>query len=155
MKIAALFLLALPIWSQAVSTPPAEPSQIFSMGGGVSGLGPVQPFGYYSMSQHVAAGTYTTEITELVRMKGGMVGTSARAGLSKVLWSFGAVALGIVGDAGAAEGPTGSASGAVSGRGFLSWVPWKHFGFIGSAQVLNVAGTGQRVTITGGIQFRP
>ena len=51
-----------------------------------------------------AAGTYATEITELVRMKGGAVGTSARAGVSKVLWSFGSVSLGIVGDAGAAEG---------------------------------------------------
>jgi hypothetical protein len=106
------------------------------------------------MSQHIACGTYTTEITELVRMPGGTVGTSARAGVSKILWTVGTLDIGLVGDAGVAQGATGSASGAVSGRGFANLRFGKSpFGLVATGQLLNVAGSGQQGTFTIGVRF--
>jgi hypothetical protein len=125
-------------------SPAVEPSTIISSGAGVEGLGPSQVFGYASVSQHVAAKTYTTQIYEVVRMPGGTVGTSARAGLTTVLYELGRVWIGLVGDVGVAEGTTGSASGAFSGSGFVhcrcfgSWP----MGFVATAQTMKIAGRG-------------
>lgn len=146
----ALFLATLPILAQSDG-----PSQLFTVGVGVQGLGPAQVSGDYSISQRIAPDTYTTQITEFVRMKGGTVGTSARAGFCKSQFHWGAVTLGLCGDAGAAEGSTGSASGALSGRGFLHWrFGHSAFGLISTAETLKVAGTdGQQGKITLGISF--
>lgn len=122
-------------------TPTNEPSQVLSTGAGVQGLGPSQIFGYVSMSQRIASQTYTTQIYEATRLAGGKVGTSARAGVSKILWVIGPLWIGLVGDVGVAEGQTGSASGAFSGRAFANF----HFGkfpvgAIITAQTMHVAG---------------
>ncbi len=134
---------------------PGEPGQYFSAGAGISGLGPAKTFGYYSMSQHIACGTYTTEITEFVRMPGGTVGTSARAGVSKVLWTVSNLTIGIVGDVGAAEGPTGSANGSLSGRGYallnLFKSPWS---ILFTAETLKIAGAqGQQTILSMGFGY--
>lgn len=156
MKFAASIwtvLTAIPLMAQSV-TAPQEPTQYFSLGGGVVGLGPSQPFGYFSASQRIATGTYATQISEFYRMKGGNVGQSVRAGISKVLWSISNVTIGIVGDAGAAEGATGSASGSFSGRGYLDVRFGKSpFGIVGTAQTLQIAGTGQQMTVTLGFRM--
>lgn len=142
-----------------IATSPAEPSQFFSTGGGIAGLGPSQVFGYYSMSQCLSldkgkCAAYSTEITEFQRLKGGKVGTCARVGISKSLWAFGPVLIGIVGDAGACEGQTGSASGAMSARTFLAVrVGRTPIYFIGTAQDLKTAGVGSQTTITLGIGY--
>lgn len=149
-----LLLLALPLCAQTPVTPPVEPSQLFSLGAGGKGFGPTQIFGYYSISQHIATGTYTTEINEFVRLKGGSVGTCARAGISKVMWQFGSVSIGGVGDAGACESAVGSAGGAVSARGFLSYlIPKTHFHVIGTAETLKTAGGSTQPTVTIGIGY--
>ena len=145
-----LFLLALPLFAQT----PVEPSQLFSVGSGVSGLGPSQLFGYYSISQHIAQGTYTTEINEFARLKGGTVGTCARAGVSKVMWQFGSTIIGVVGDAGACETAVGSAGGAVSARCFLSYkFPKNSWHFIVTAETLKTAGGTNQPTVTMGIGY--
>lgn len=123
--------------------PPVEPKMIMSFGPGVEGLGPAQIFGYASLSQHVAPKTYTTQIYEAVRMPGGTVGTSARVGITSVLYELGRVWIGLVGDVGVAEGPTGSANGAFSGSGFVhcrcfgSWP----MGVVVTAQTMKIAGS--------------
>ena len=139
----------------AVSAPaPQEPGQFFTIGAGIQGLGPVQPFGYYSISQHITTGTYATEINEYARLKGGGVATCARAGISKVLWTVSVVALGIVGDAGACEAATGSAGGAVAERGFATVRFGKtRWAFVATAENLKIAGTGQQAVITIGFGF--
>lgn len=131
-----------------------EPAQVVSAGAGVQGLGPSQVFGYVSVSQRIATLTYTTQINEVTRMRGGLVGTSVRYGISKILWTIGPLWLGIVGDAGVAEGATGSASGAISARAFANF----HFGqfplgFIATAQTMKIAGTGEQAKITLGVSY--
>lgn len=131
-----------------------EPEQFVSIGAGVEGLGPSQVFGYSSVSQRIGGLTYTTQIYEATRMKGGLVGTSARAGLSKILWTLGPLWVGIVGDVGLAEGATGGASGAFSGRAFANF----HFGtyplgFVFTAQTMKIAGTGQSGKFTIGVSY--
>lgn len=131
-----------------------EPSQFVTVGSGVSGLGPFQVFGYYSLSQRIATGTYATQVNEFARMKGGKVATCARAGISKVLWTVSAFSLGIVGDAGACETPTGSASGAIAQRTFITARIGKtKFSFVGTAENLKIAGTGQQSIISIGIGY--
>ncbi len=131
-----------------------EPALVVSTGFGVQGLGPVQPFGYVSLSQHIATLTYTTQIYEAVRLKGGLVGTSARAGVTKILWTLGPLWIGLVGDIGVADGTNGGASGAFSGRGFANF----HFGqyplgIIATAQTMKIAGTGEQSKFTLGISY--
>lgn len=152
MKLVLLTIfLALPLLAQ---TPIEEPSQFFSVGTGVQGLGPVQPFGYYSVSQHVTTGTYATEINEYARVKGGAVASCARAGISKVLWTISPFALGVVGDAGACEAATGSASGALAERGFVTFKFGKsRWSLVASAENLKIAGTGQQTVVTFGFGF--
>lgn len=132
----------------------AEPAQVVTSGFGVEGLGPAQVFGYASVSQRIGSLTYTTQIYEATRMKGGLVGTSVRAGFSKILWTFGPLWIGLVGDAGVAEGATGSASGALSGRAFANF----HFGqfpmgLIVSGQTMKVAGTGEQGKFSIGLSY--
>jgi len=151
-RILAWFLLAIPAFAQTPAPP--EPAQFFSLGAGVRGLGPSQVFGYYSIAQHIGTDTYTTQTTELTRMKGGTVGTSVRAGISKTLWKIGPASIGLIGEAGVAEGTTGSATGAVSGKGFLAVrISTSPFHFLVTAQTLQVAGVGQQGTITLGIGY--
>lgn len=123
--------------------PPYEPKMIVSVGPGVEGLGPAQIFGFASVSQRVAAKTYTTQIYEAIRMPGGTVGTSARAGLTTVLYELGRIWIGLVGDVGVAEGPTGSANGAFSGSGFVHCRCFGSLpmGVVVTAQTLKVAGS--------------
>ena len=177
-RLAALLLLALPIWPQAVPPPvtlppdvvkaiqaalaaaqaapvtpaapsipsaPAaplvEPSQVVGVGVGVQGLGPAQFQGGDFIAQHIATNTYTIEATDFVRMPGGGVGTSATAGVFNILHRFGPVYVGVVGTAGAAEGATGSASGALSGWGVLGGTfGSKPLGLAFAAQTTKVAG---------------
>lgn len=154
MKLALLAAwLALPLAAQTPA-PTEEPGQFFTIGAGIQGLGPVQPFGYYSVSQHIATGTYATEINEYARLKGGAVATCARAGISKVLWTVSVVALGVVGDAGACEAATGSASGAIAQRGFAAVKFGKtRWAFVASAENLKIAGTGSQTVVTIGFGF--
>lgn len=147
MKLAALILFGAAVLAAQ------EPAQVFGACGGIRGMGTSQPYGCYFQSQHIGTGTYTTEITELVRMKGGSVGTSVRAGIAKRMAEFGPLSLWIVGDAGAAEGATGSASGAFSARPFIHWKIKGPFGLIGAAQLLQVAGTGQQGNVSLGFTF--
>jgi len=156
MRFAALLLLPFPAFTQTPAVAPSadEVGQFFSVGAGIQGLGPVQPFGYYSLSQRIAKGTFATEITEFARLKGGAVATCARAGISKVLWTISVVALGIVGDAGACEGATGSASGAMAERAFATVRLGKtRWAVVGSAENLKIAGTGNQAVITIGFGF--
>lgn len=149
--LAALLFVALSVLAQTTPPPtgPAEPSLIISAGPGVEGLGPAQLFGYASVSQHIAAKTYTTQIYEAVRMPGGLVGTSARAGVTTVLYELGRVWIGLVGDIGVAQGQTGSASGAFSGSGFVhcrcfgSWP----LGIVATAQTMKIAGSGDKTRL--------
>ena len=159
MKLAALFVILSALCFAQASAGTAvggivEPSGLYSVGAGVSGLGPAQPFGYYSLSQRIAAGTYTTEVNEFARLKGGKVATCARAGASKAMWSFGVFTLGLVGDAGACEAATGSASGAFSARGFVTAKIGKtNIYFIGTGDTLTIAGSGKQTIVSFGIGY--
>src|SRR5579872_1786519 len=87
----------------AIPLPPVvstEPSQFYSMGGGISGTGPVQPFGYFSTSEHISAGTYVTQAYLTYRQPGGKVGTCGLGGISKSMGQIGPITLGLVGDVG-------------------------------------------------------
>ncbi len=149
------FLIATALWAQTPGAPPSNVIQFYGAGGGVHGFGPAQMFAYSSLSQCFTGDTCTTEINEYVRMKGGTVGTSARAGVSKVLYRFGPFTAGLVGDVGVAEGPTGSASGALSGRGFvLGQIRKSHWYYVLTGQILKTAGVGQSGTATIGFLFR-
>lgn len=144
-RCALLGMLLTPIVAQ-------EPSQFVSLGVGVQGLIPSQVFGYFSVAQRIAEGTFTTQTSEFVRMPGGTVGTSVRAGISRTLWQIGPCTLGVVGEAGAAEGSSGSASGAFSGRGFIAVrVRKSPFHFLATGQTLKIAGVGEQATVTLGI----
>lgn len=148
-----LFLLALPLFAQT-SPQIVEPAQFFSSGAGISGFGPSQVFGYYSISQHISPGTYTTEINEFARLKGGSVGTCARAGISKVMWYLGSTSIGVVGDAGACEAAVGSLGGAFSARGFITTRLGKSNWFlVGTAETLRTAGAPTQPTVTLGIGY--
>lgn len=153
---ACLLILALSAFAQTPppTPPPDEPAQVVSTGAGIQGGSPVQVFGYVSVSQHVGTMTYTTQIYEAYRMPGGLVGTSARAGISKILWKVGPLWIGLVGDVGVAQGTTGSASGAFSGRAFGNF----HFsqfplGVIVTAQTMKIAGTGEVAKFTIGMSY--
>jgi hypothetical protein len=145
MKILALLaaLMALPLAAQTPA-PPAEPSQLYGIGAGIQGLGPSQIRGGYFIGQHVGAGKYLIESTDLVRMPGGTVGTSAHAGLYDRLATLGPLTLGIIGDAGVAEVQTGSASGSVSGWGVASIKLWNWpLTLTPTARIMTIAGQGQ------------
>jgi len=121
--------------------PSTEPSQVVGIGVGVQGLGPAQFQGGDFIAQHIATNTYAIEATDFVRMPGGGVGTSATAGVLNILHRIGPVYVGVVGTAGAAEGATGSASGALSGWGVLgSSFGSKSLGAAFAAQTTKVAG---------------
>lgn len=118
-----------------------EPSQVLGVGFGIQGLGPAQFQGGDFIAQHIATNTYTIEATDFARLPGGGVGTSAMAGVLNILHRFGPVYIGVVGTAGAAEGATGSASGALSGWGVLgSTFGSKPLGIALAAQTTKVAG---------------
>lgn len=147
--------VCLPALTVAPAVAPAvAPSQFFSLGGGVNSSSPVQPFGYYSLSQRVGLGLYTTQLYEYARGPGGAVVSCARAGLSKVVQHVGPVAIGIVGDAGACESSVGSAGAAIAERGFLDVPLGKSaFHFIVSGELLKIAGSGQQGVVTLGFGF--
>lgn len=157
--VIAACLLGVCLAQTPPTPPPAstcapEPEQLYSVGAGMAGLGPVQPFGYYSVSQRMTCGTYATQINEFARLKGGKVGTCALAGVSKVLWRFGPFAIGLVGDAGVCQTIQDSAGGALGQRSFISAKLGKtNFHLVGTAEGLKVAGSNSTTNITFGVMY--
>lgn len=143
MKFAALLLLALPLVAQ-VTPAPQEPDTVVGIGVGVQGLGPAQIQGGWFVAHHAGTGLYLIQDTDFVRMSGGKVGTSARAGVLTIIRRVGPLWIGLVGDAGVAEGQTGSATGALSGWGLAGVRLFKWpVDVIAAAQTVKVAGTGE------------
>jgi hypothetical protein len=147
--LALLFSAAL-VFAQAPAPADAptngEPSTLLAAGVGAEGLGPTQVFGWAAVSHHVAAKSYLGTSYEAVRMPGGLIGTSAHAEFTNVLYKLGRVWLGVTGGVGLAEGANGSASGSFSGAGFGSC---RCFGplplsFVITFQVVTIAGTGDK-----------
>jgi hypothetical protein len=136
-----------------VAPAPSEPAAFYTIGGGVNSGAPVQPFGYYSLSQRLSTGLYTTEVYEFAHVAGA-VASCSRAGLSKVLHTAGFLTIGVVGDAGACETSVGSAGAAIAERGFLDFhVGRSAFHIITSGELLKIAGTGQQAIVTVGIGY--
>jgi hypothetical protein len=144
-KLAALSILlfAASLCGQDPGPAPQEPSQIYGVGAGIQGLGPSQIQGGYFVGQHIGTGRYVIESSDFVRLKGGGVGTAAHAGIYNRLASLGPLTLGVIGDAGVAEGATGSASGSFSGWGLAGVKLWKWpLTLTGVARIMTIAGSG-------------
>lgn len=135
------------------AAPASEPTSFYTVGGGINSGVPRQPFGYYSLSQRVGTGLYTTEVYEFAHIAGATASCS-RAGLSKVLHRTGFLTLGVVGDVGACETSVGSAGAAVAERPFVDFHVGKSaFHIIASAELLKIAGTGQQAIVTVAIGY--
>lgn len=134
---------------------PQGPDQLYGIGAGITGLGPSQVSGEYFVAQRIGQDTYAATITDFQRMSGGTVGTSARGAIYRTLWRFSNLSIGASGEAGAAEGATGSASGAVAYSGYLHFrIAKTPIGIIGTARMVKIAGVdGQQGQVRLGITF--
>lgn len=126
-----------------------EPSSIYGACAGVHGISPAKVYGCYFTSQHIGTGTYTTEITDLVKMPDGTIGSSARVEITKRLATFGKFFLGVSAGGGLAEGNNGSATTALSARPLVGFdIPKTPLSIIGAAQLTSVAGSGQQANVS-------
>lgn len=151
--VALVLFLASGVFGQT-PTPPAEPSSVYGACAGVHGLSPAKAYGCYFTAQHIGAGAYVIEISELIKLPDGTIGTSVRLEASKTLASFGPVFLAVAAGAGVAEGNTGSATTALGARPMFGWHLFgSPFTAIFGAQLLSVAGAGQQANLSFAITF--
>jgi hypothetical protein len=152
-RIALVLFFASLAFAQAPITP-VEPSQIYGACAGVHGLSPAKFYGCYFTAQHIGTGAYMIEISDLVKLPDGTLGTSVRLEASKTLATFGPIFLAVAAGAGAAEGNTGSATTALGARPMVGWNLFKSpFTALFGAQLLSVAGSGQQANISLAITF--
>lgn len=115
-----------------------SPDMLVSAGGGYAS--PNGKFGYYSVSKSVGQNTYATMANQYT-IVGGKLESCALAGLTKEMYQFGPLVLGLTGLGGGCEGFSGNAGAAGSAQAFAHI----HFG----KSPIGLAITGMKTTSPG------
>lgn len=142
---------AAPPMAQPAPLPPEPPAQsgitylpkwYASAGGGalVPGSG---KFAYESISAYIGAGTYATTVQEFT-ISAGKVQSCTMAGVSKLLYQFGFVSIGMTGLGGGCNSTGGDSGAAAATQGFASF----HLGKSG----ISIVATGDKTFLTDGRQ---
>ncbi len=120
-----------------------SPNILVSAGGGFAS--PNGKFGYYSISKAIGQNSYATMAQQYTIVKG-KIQNCALAGLSKEMYEFGPLVLGITGLGGGCEGFSGDATAAANAQAYAHF----HFGKSAWGAVLTVMKTtnpGYQVTL--------
>lgn len=119
------------------------PKIIVTGGGGFAS--PNGKFAYASESTFVGAATYTTVAVEDTLIHGN-VESCTLAGISKIMYQFSILSIGITGLGGGCTSTTGSAIGAASGQGFLD-IRWGKTAFGNMLTVTKNTSGGWKATL--------
>ena len=142
MRLLATFLLAVALG--VAQTPQEPPKYILSGGGGFAS--PNGKFAYVSESSLILPqGTYATVSQEYTLIKGA-VQSCTFAGISKPIYQWSLLTIGLTGLGGGCTSSSGDTAGAGSGQGFLH-VKWGHLPFGNVITAAKNSNTGFKVTL--------